>query len=376
MKNLCILPWIHLEADPNGKAKPCCLNSETVGDFNTQSFFEIWNSKDLNLLRQDFLNGNRPSSCEQCWKNEDSGIKSKRLTELDRFSKYIPRATQETIDLPIYLDLKLSKLCNLKCRSCSSHSSSKWASDEKKLFNKVLNNNKSQWVDDNDSIWKDFENMLPYIEQFDFSGGEPLLIKKHFELLKSAVEKNVSKNITLHYNTNGTIMPTQDMIDTWKKFKNVEIMLSVDGIEDRFEYLRYPGKWQQFIAVFLEFKKHSFLHVTICHTISSLNILYLDEFISWTECNNIKDYDLFLNILHFQEMYSIVNLPKKVKDIISKNLIHPKTKPIVNFMNSSNEKNLLPTLLNITEKLDSIRREKFSMVFPELYAIYNNEFIF
>ena len=140
-------------------------------------------------------------------------------------------------------------------------------------------------------ILNDLEKLLPTVEFFDFTGGEPLLIKKHYALLRKAVELGYAKNIKIHYNTNGTVMPPKDMFEVWKEFKHVEVMFSIDGIYDKFEYMRHPAKWNTFIQTLNTFKEKDFASITLCHTISAFNIYYVDEFLE-TATNKINFFKM------------------------------------------------------------------------------------
>ena len=65
------------------------------------------------------------------------------------------------------------------------------------------------------------------------------MIERHFDILEKCVEFGIAKDITLAYNTNGSIFP-QDKIELWEQFKKVEIFVSIDDISERFEYIRFP----------------------------------------------------------------------------------------------------------------------------------------
>ena len=58
---------------------------------------------------------------------------AKELEEIKERQSFI------ATDTPKYLDLKFGTLCNLKCRTCGSINSSKWQTDEKKLYGRILN---------------------------------------------------------------------------------------------------------------------------------------------------------------------------------------------------------------------------------------------
>ena len=74
----------------------------------------------------------------------------------------------------------------------------------------------------NPQFFEDLKEDLKYVEYFEFTGGEPFMIKDHFKILMHCVEKGYAKNIDIHYNTNGTQLPPQEIFDLWSCFKHVE----------------------------------------------------------------------------------------------------------------------------------------------------------
>jgi MoaA/NifB/PqqE/SkfB family radical SAM enzyme len=331
----------------------------------------------MNNLREQFLKGEKPSGCASCWESEAVGKTSKRLVSLQKFSNHVDKFDQD-IQLPIYLDLKLGTVCNLKCRSCSSHSSFKWANDEKKLYGYTLNKTlKSYWIDDDSDFWVDIEEILPHIEHFDFTGGEPFLIKKHFDILKKCVDQGYAKNITVHYNTNGTVDTTEKMFKIWKEFKNVEIMFSADGIEDKFEYLRNPGKWNNFVKIFESTLDQPNIYVNICYSVSIFNVLYMYEFINWFNTYNLPEDRLYFNLIWQPEYLSIKNLSfdtkEKIKTFLNNNQFENKNlnnrvNEVIDFM-FTDGKNLETNFVEITKRIDKIRNENFTKTFKELSDI-------
>jgi MoaA/NifB/PqqE/SkfB family radical SAM enzyme len=333
----------------------------------------------MNNLRNEFLNDKMPVGCSRCWKMEEVGKRSKRQISNEWFVHRLSR-WNEPLQPPTYLDLKLGTVCNIKCRSCSSHSSSKWIEDEVKLYGKSFNQNKhSYWINEESTVWKEIETLIPTIEYLDFTGGEPLLIKKHFEILKKCVDDGFSKNIKLHYNTNGTIMPTSEIFNIWKNFKEVTLMFSADGIDDKFEYLRHPAKWLTFTNVFKEVLKHKNIHSPICYSVSIYNVMYMNEFINWFKSYNLPDNNLYFNLIFNPSYLSIQSLSIEQKEKIKSYLENSKTQylwlnlkvqEVVDFMmnnhvdlHNKNEFN------EITKNLDIIRQEEFNNTFPELSEI-------
>jgi len=379
----CILPWIHLEATSAGEVKPCCIYKHPVQIHNKDAILEeyslkeIWNSEYMNSLREQFRKGEQPLGCASCWESEAVGKTSKRQVSLQKFCNHIDKIDQ-AVQLPVYLDLKLGTVCNLKCRSCSSHSSFKWADDEKKLYGHILNETlKSYWISDESNFWTDIEEILPHVEHFDFTGGEPFLIKKHFDILKKCVDQGYAKNITVHYNTNGTVDTTQKMFEIWKEFKNVEIMFSADGIEDKFEYLRNPGKWDNFVKIFESTLDKKNIYVNMCYSVSIFNVLYMYEFINWFNKYNLPADRLYFNLIWQPEYLSIKNLSldtkEKIKNFLNSNQLENKNlnnrvNEVIDFM-FTDGKNLETNFVEITKRLDKIRNENFNKTFKELFDI-------
>ena len=131
MNNFCVLPFVSIEADPMGKCKVCCLSYETITDIDLKqhTLTEAFNSPYMKNLRESFLNGEKPSNCNRCWAEEESGRTSKRMNSLTRLKDIIEDIsfTHSDDNKLMFLDLKLGNICNLKCRICGSFSSSKWA---------------------------------------------------------------------------------------------------------------------------------------------------------------------------------------------------------------------------------------------------------
>ena len=383
MKDLCILPWIHIETTSTGEVRPCCLYNEYIKvdsktlKLDKSSILDAWQSDYMNDLRAQFLRGEKPTGCSACWETESAGKVSKRQTSLKQYAHRLDRYDQP-LQMPTYLDFKLGTVCNLKCRSCSSFSSSKWASDEIKLYQRPMNpNHRSYWIEDQSPVWDDIETMLPSVEHFDFTGGEPFLVKKHFDILKICADKGYAKDITIHYNTNGTVMPTDEMFDIWKQFKNVEIMFSIDGVGDKFEYLRHPGKWDDLLAVFEKVKSLETFYVNICYSVTVFNILYVKEFVQWFQQYNLPPDRLYFNLIWKPEYLNIKNMSLESKTKIKLYLdsisidnkyFNDRVQELINFMFDGGD-NLEQEFIKRTQQLDLIRGEDFSKVFPELAEI-------
>ena len=80
----------------------------------------------MQKVRSDLSNGKKISQCTLCWDREDKGFSSMRLEANKEYGMH-----DSTLATPKYLDLRLSNLCNLKCRMCNPVYSSQIAKEYK-----------------------------------------------------------------------------------------------------------------------------------------------------------------------------------------------------------------------------------------------------
>jgi|TARA_R100001079_G_C4444076_1_gene150338 organic radical activating enzyme len=326
MNKICTLPWMHLETTPLGEFRPCCLAEETIPDYNISrgdTINNAFNSAYMENLRQQFLDGKQPKTCSKCWSLESAGGTSKRMISNKKFGV---DTSQKRLK---FLDLKLGNICNLKCRICGAWSSSKWAQEEIELGNPTARDWLAQgrWPRQKNKVWNEIISLLPYVEYFEFTGGEPFLIKEHFDILEKSVELGTSKKQQIHYNTNGTTFPTHAVENIWPHFKEVEIAFSVDDIGERFEYQRFPAVWQKVnenIRKFNALKKtHKNIKTQVCCTINMQNIFNLEAVANWIQSQSF-DY-VFYNYLHEAKEWNVQYLPKNYKQFIQTKLLNNKS---------------------------------------------------
>ena len=372
--NVCPLPWTHLEVDVNGGASPCCLYKGSVPDVKVyeQSLSSIQQTEYMANLRTQFKNGERPTGCQSCWQEEDAGKTSKRQNSIYKMKKSLTDWTPNSEPTLRFIDFKLGNVCNLKCRICGSWSSSKWAQEELDYGeNPVARKNLKDggWPKRNPQFFEDLKDDLAHVEYFEFTGGEPFMIQDHYKILMHCVEKGYAKNIDIHYNTNGTQLPPQEIFDLWSRFKHVEIAFSIDDVGEPFEYQRHPANWQEVNANLVKFKesKTHNMDFQICTTVSIFNVFNWAKIAFWVAQYQPKFF--YVNTLFDPDYFNVQTLPKQVKNIInSRYSMLTDFQPTLRFMNSADrdtaqmreqrKKRILQT--------DQYRKENFGEVFPLL----------
>jgi MoaA/NifB/PqqE/SkfB family radical SAM enzyme len=312
--SICILPWISIETSPVGTVRPCCLAKDEITKLTGEKYLlkehtleEIYQSEYMQSLRQEFLSGNKPRTCDRCWEEEAAGRTSKRINSRVRLKEYYDQVDWHNLNPEQlwFIDLKLGNICNLKCRICGSWSSSKWVQEEIDYVPGLVNRKdhlaykflqQGAWPRESPDFWENLKSLLPNIKYFEFTGGEPFLIQQHFDLLEYAAEYGHSQHIDIHYNTNGTVFP--DAAELWSKFNRVEIAFSIDNIGERFELERYGADWsevQENLNKFSTMRSEKII-TQLCTTMNVQNVYYLPEICDWA---NTQDFDyIYFNMLH------------------------------------------------------------------------------
>ena len=332
----CVLPWVSLETSPVGTVRPCCLAEEEITDdagnkfdLNTASFAGIQNSRYMQDLRQQFLDGRQPQTCRKCWREERSGRTSKRMHTLDRLKHMIPDQPWTADARPLmFLDLKLGNICNLKCRICGSWSSSTFATEElnyerdKKASHHYVMLRAGAWPRENQTFWSEMDQVVDQIRYIEFTGGEPFMIQEHFDLLQRLVDRGLAGNIEIHYNTNGTQYPEQAEA-IWRHFKTVEVAFSIDDVGARFEYQRSNAVWSEVVANIERFRlmrdRLPNLQLQVCSTVNVFNVWYLEELAQWIDTQAF-DF-VYWNMMHEAYYFSINTLPESAKQQIAERLL-------------------------------------------------------
>ena len=371
-ETLCPQPWTHLEVLQSGEIRPCCVHTDIVGHVKNDSLSAAFNHTKMQTLRQDLLNGQKPSGCNKCWVAESKGLTSNRSYHMRLRKKEL---LTSDLDHPTLqsLDLKPGNTCNFKCRICDPSNSSLFA-QEVSLFKSIFIES-FNWAESDSKTIDEIVKLLPNLANIDMYGGEPFLIKPLLHVVQQAVEQGYASQMRLHYNSNGSIYPDAQ-IEYWKKFKHVDIQFSIDNIGARFE-LERGGSWQK---VESNIKKLIGLNldnvsISIMPTISIMNVLYLDEILQWAKELGVQ---VNPNYLIDPAGFDLKNLTADAKQLIFEKFQHhpwPEIKNIISYINAVPNSDGR-AFLELCKYFDTLRNQNFAKSHFEIAKamgyVYNN----
>jgi hypothetical protein len=268
--------FIDRHNDTHVRIAPCCqahAKMEAVDDFDFES------SAYLNDLRKQFDLDQQPGACSACWNVEKHGHKSRRQSAIEFFQDSKP-------DYEVKLqgiDHSATWACNLACIMCGPYNSSLWAT-EKKLNKSDLTQLGRSFQKNNNILNK---LNLTQVKKIHFNGGEPMLNNDQTNLLIKLEQQGILENLFISYNTNGTVMPSKKIMELWSKARLVKLFFSIDATGDAFEYIRWPGNWQQTSRNMLEMKNNLPDNVMFGFnvTVGSYNLMELPDLYDWFDQN-------------------------------------------------------------------------------------------
>ena len=369
-EHMCLNPFMNLEIDVDGSITSCCEIDKdskelpTLPNIKSTTLKHALNSEYIKKIKEDFLQGKKPSYCNKCWKKEDVGITSKRQRDQYYFKDLLYTTKYEQKSNLVALDMKLGFACNLKCRICSNSSSSAWYAEDKKFETVPELEEIDYGFTLNRNFWIDQIDNLENVKYLTFAGGEPFLDKTHIHLLKKLVDTGRT-DVFIHYNTNGT-QYNKDIIQALDNFDKVGISFSIDNVGEKFDYERNGSNWY---VVADNIQKYSKLDkkryvLDVYPTVSVFNILDLDSVLDI--CTQYH-FGYELNFVESPKHLSLYNIPFDKRDKVIEHLSQSKyeiVKAIIPKLQENIYHNLQEKFWTEIDIIDIRRNQNFKQTYP------------
>jgi len=360
----CPAPWNSLYLEPNGKVDNCCVAKNDIGNITDTDITEIVLGKKNIKIQQDMLDNTLIDGCKWCHHKSES-LQSMMLERYPREREDKLFDTTGNFKLE-YLDARWSNTCNLACVYCVPYLSSLWA-QELKQEHKIQRDDKT----------KILEYVLGHIKEIKYvylAGGEPLLMKENEAVVEAIVKENPECRVLV--NTNLLNIRNNKIFEGLTKLPNCEWLVSVDDMQDRYEYIRYPGVWSEFERNLLLLKDTVGVEkIKFNMVFMSLNSLTFWDTVDWLIETGFLVHNFSAALYNngvYQGAFDIRNLPVDMqKQILSRmnTQVYQKMTgwqncfDYVNKLVYNNSKELVSKL----EELDTRRNLDSQKIFPEVY---------
>jgi MoaA/NifB/PqqE/SkfB family radical SAM enzyme/SAM-dependent methyltransferase len=323
---------------PDGTAHFCCdvlpnlkVNGRP-GNLFRDSLDELWNAAELVQVRAAMARGEKPASCDACWKQEAKGGTSRRLL-INPVYRHLggALAVEKLADegaatgyrlerRPDWFVFELGNVCNLKCRSCNPLSSSRIAADRVQVA----------WAGDAPMVAADGTAWFKRIDELaemiagaghesailSLMGGEPFLIEQTWLLLDELVARGVARNVYVGLSTNGQQRSAR-LEGLAPHFRGFNVSVSVDGYGKLNDYLRHGADWSKLVDTLAWLRTIPNVDLAIVPTLQNANALDMPALLRFVdECG----LPLAYNVLTEPARLRPANLPPTVRRIAARRL--------------------------------------------------------
>lgn len=344
MDTFCVLPWYSKEI----KKIPtvCCW---------------LPRFHDLPQIKQDLLAGVQSPACSACWELEKNGQRSRRQIEnafLDyKLDQDLDKIRQDCVDnknQTLLYQITVSNLCNQACVSCNGAASSKWIDLEKKLG--ITSNQKFEINLDDLAI--DYA----HARRIEFVGGEPFYDAKTFKILEN-LSAHGNHDCFISIVTNGSVKLRPEQLNLLKRFTDVSVCVSIDGIGPVFEYLRWPGRWSTLLENLEQYR--SIFDISVSYTISGLNAVYYQQTVDWFDSQGLP-YNH--NLVTYPAWLALEHAPIEIKNHF------PNTGFISNWKNFNGTELSMEKFREQIQNQDRVKHTSIRDYLPELAdIIFDNQ---
>ena len=254
--------------NPNGSVSRCG-HMVDAPEFNTLE--EMDESLWLRNVKLSMHKGLWPKWCERCKQTEQENGSSIRLNAI-KFDKL--QKQEDYLSVGGVLD----NICNSACLTCNETLSTLIGGLKSKTYPIVNNSNK---------FW---DLPLDRIVHLDINGGEPSYSKNYKHILA-----NLPKNIkSVRLNTNcSTVL--EELIPLADRGVQITVTVSLDGIGEVHDFVRWPIKWEKFYKNLLSYKAMP-VQLNLWTTISALNVDDLPNIIDFAKQHNIDHSYAYLKL--------------------------------------------------------------------------------
>lgn len=270
----------------------------------------LHNTVQKKQARKEMLEGTKCAECSYCWNIEATGNLSDRFYRSGEpwAAVHLNRIREQKWDadeIPSYVEVNFSNVCNLACSYCSPQFSSTWAAQSERFGpyptstphnaiehfqgrrRVIPNRENNPYVE---AFWRWWPELYPNLKHFRMTGGEPLMDKNTYKVLEYVLA-NPKKDLHLNVTSNFSVEPAlfENYLHMCKqlcegeKIEHYMQYVSIDTWGKQAEYIR-PGlnfeRLQNNVERWLtEIPYRNSL--TFIITMNNLVIPGIQEFLNW-----------------------------------------------------------------------------------------------
>lgn len=300
-KTFCAGPWFHTGINNSGGYTYCRWSTEHNEKISSAIQTESpihWFQQGMNQVRRDLLDGKVLPGCANCHTMEQHGKISGRQKQLlkvgviehdfarsmlsSAWSEFFQKSLENhgaTDLMPVDWQINLGNFCNSACVFCQPYSSSRLASEFKRI-GITSDMPKPNWAEDSELL-ASFIDMLvktPQLTYLHFIGGETMITPAFKTILHALIQHDIAGKVIVGLTTNLTVWDDV-IVDLLTKFKQVHLGLSIECLHPVNDYARYPSELVSVLDVlhkWISIKDHHGWLAQLRITPTALTVTHLD----------------------------------------------------------------------------------------------------
>lgn len=255
----CSSPWFHMRINNSGHYEYCRWavkqDRNQKASIRTETPIEFF-QQGMSQIRQDLLNGETLPGCAECHVMEQHRKVSGRQKQLLKTGVRIDHFEDSLLSSPWLLQyaqpqnfdqtpqdwqIDLGNYCNSACIFCDPGSSSRLASEFKRIG--ITDSMPPRaWCNDPALLDKFLDSLRASknIRYLHFIGGETLITPAFRTILATLVAEGRHQEISVGFTTNLTVWD-QEIVDLLVQFKEVNLGMSIECFDRLNDYVRYGG---------------------------------------------------------------------------------------------------------------------------------------
>jgi MoaA/NifB/PqqE/SkfB family radical SAM enzyme len=239
-----------------------------------------------------------------------------------------------------------------------------------------LSGNQPWWGGD-EMMFNEILGQPEYLEYIIFQGGEPFLVKEFDRILDLLIERGVAANVTFEIVSNLTSLK-DSTIAKLARLKKVLLEVSIDGIADVLEYIRYPAKWSDIQANIGRVRVLPNLRLCFTTAVQIYNLHHLPEILRYCDAHDI---DVHTHFLVGPRYLNVLVLPpvarqaavEQLRDYLNEKGVRAINRASVEYMITfltqtagSHYQDEFDRFVKFTNDLDVSRNQSFRRSYPRL----------
>lgn len=343
----CPMPWTGLMYNFDGEIKNCIRSAGPLGNIKDQSIESIL--VENNRPRQQQIVEQQPvATCHTCYDLERGKRGFDHISDRIFYIRELKKLPIDTYKIGQFdlqtVDVRWTNLCNFACVYCGPEFSSKW-SDELKIRHQTPT--EQQTANFKNYIY-DHAGQLKHVY---LAGGEPLLMKENLTLLEK-----LNPNVNIRINTNLSKVDTR-VFEAVCEFPNVHWTVSVETLDQEYEYIRHGGSWQDFLDNLKIIKQldHK-ISFNMLHFLLNYNSIF--DCIDFFQAQGFNNNSFVIGALLNPKYLNIRHLPQHVLDSV-KNKLQDRINQKPGYLLEDSYRNMLyyidtPFSKNIMQSVDKL----------------------